>query len=147
VGAGLVVIEKTMTIALIEAHDAKVAALVISASDSVRIELAHVAVYHVREPERFDIWSHTAVLELDGVDHLVMEGSAETGPHLDDAVVTTDSGEIDNWKELLEPRPLTAVRLIFGSGRTIDIRCRRGQLRLQQQSRYVESWTGPLANP
>jgi len=131
-------------IALIEPHDSRVGAVVIPATGPSRIEFAHLAVYHTRDIERYEIWSYQAVLEISGVDRMLVEGGSEVRDHVDDGMVLLDGEELVDWKALLDPRPVTRIKLTFGSGRIIDIRCREAQLRLQHAIKHMEDWVGPL---
>jgi hypothetical protein len=136
--------EPSGAIALIEPHDGKVDAVVIIGNGCTRIEFAHLAVYHQRDTEMFEIWSYRAILEANGVDRLIVEGCSEVADYVDDGAVLLDSEELVDWKELLTSKPVTQIKITFGSGRTIDIHCHDAQLRLQQPIKHVEDWSGPL---
>jgi hypothetical protein len=85
-----------------------------------------------------------ALIELHGVEHLAVDGSFSAQDLLDDATVRSESADIENWKDLLERQPVTAVRLMFGSGTTIDVRCHGAPFRLERAIRFLETWNGPL---
>jgi hypothetical protein len=134
----------TDALALVEPHDSTVDAVVIDAMGRVRIELKHLAVYHTRAAEEYEIWSHRAVLEASSVDRVVVEGAANVPDSVDDATVMIGDSEMTDWRKLLVARPVTRIKLSFGSGRTIEIHCQKAKLTLEQAVRHLEDWTGPL---
>jgi hypothetical protein len=131
-------------VALIEPHDSRVNAVVITATGPSRIEFAHLGVYHTRDIERYEIWSYQAVLEISGVDRMLVEGGSEVTDYVDDGMVLLAGEELVDWKALLDPRSVTRIKLTFGSGRIIDIQWHEAQLRLQRVIKHVEDWVGPL---
>jgi hypothetical protein len=137
----------TGPIALIEPHDSRVDEVVISPAGLSRIDFAHLAVYHACDGEKFEIWSYRAVLEAQRVYRMIVDGCLEITDYVDDGVVVLFGKELVDWKELLESRAATQIKLTFGSGKTIDIHCHEAQLRLRQPIRHVEDWTGPLYSP
>lgn len=134
----------TDAIALVEPHDGTVDAVVIDASGDIRVEFKHLAVYHTRAAEEYEIWSYRAVLEARSVDRAVVEGAVNVPDSVYDATVMVGDSELADWKELLVARPVTRIQLSFGSGRTIEIHCREAKLTLEQAVRHLEDWTGPL---
>jgi len=136
-------LEPSGAIALIEAHDGRVSSVVISTTESSRIEFDHLAVYHQCGPEEFKVWSYRAVLEANGVHRVIVEGEAEATDYIDEGVVLFGEEQVD-WKALLDSRPVTHIKLVFGSGRTIDMDCHEAQLRLTDANKALEDWIGPL---
>jgi hypothetical protein len=133
-------------IALIEPHDGRIESLVLPAAGPSRIELAHLAVYREVSVEHYEIWSYRATLEIDGVERVRIDGSADESDRIIDGIAVIGGREVDDWRELLERKPVTEIKLSFGSGRTIEIQCQHAQLLLHQTLRHVEDWNGPLTS-
>lgn len=135
------------SIALIEPHDGEIESVSIALDGTARVQFAKLSVYLERGTEHYEIWIYRGVLEIGGAYELALHGQPQAGfdDYVDDAVVSADSVEV-SWKELLDRRLVTQMKLSFGSGRTIDINCHDVQLVLQQSIKHVEDWAGPLVS-
>jgi hypothetical protein len=132
-----------MRIALIELHDARIAAIVIGGGRPVTVVFEHLPVYREREVNRFEIWSYRASLELFDVDNVTIEGAAGESDYVSDAKAIDAETSIE-WELFLQRRSVSRVEITFGSGRTAVIRCREARLILSEALRHVEDWAGPL---
>jgi hypothetical protein len=140
------VVTDSDSISLIELHDSKVEAILISSAGDCRIEFAHLPVYHPRDTEAFEIWSYRASLLTTSVDYFLCDGDFQVRDYVDDAQALLDGENIVivNWKLLLDRQAVSRITFIFGSGRKIDLKCQSAQIMLHERVRHVEDWVGPL---
>lgn len=52
--------------------------------------------------------------------------------------------EINDWRELLDERAITGLRMIFSSGSMLEVDCVAALLIPEQGGVYVEDWIGAL---
>jgi hypothetical protein len=107
---------------------------VVDATGRIRIQFKHLPVYHTRAAEEYEIWSHRAVLEASSVERVVVEGAANIHDSIDDATVTIGDSEMTDWKALLVARPVTRIKLSFGSGEPSRSTARRQNSRWSRRS-------------
>jgi hypothetical protein len=132
-------------IAFIEFHDAEIDAIVVQMNGVSSIHFTHLPVYHQRAPEKFEVWSYSASLQLNGVQRVLVNGAAGDADYVSNAVAFDDDGLVNSGRIPVEQRlPVSKIELQFGSGRTVEISCSEMRLTLEEAMEHVEDWLGPL---
>jgi hypothetical protein len=128
-------------IAVIEFHDAKLAAIHLHDDARAVIEFSHLAGYYPANGTTFDVYSHRARLEIESVDRLAIDGTLRPEFILD-AAFTDSSGSIIDPVVMTSRTPVAAIRMTLGTGTAIDIRCSAARIVLELGEKF-ETWAGP----
>lgn len=134
-------------IAFVEWHDAEIGSVFIpvSSADPSEIRFDHISIYHRRDTDVFEIWSHRATLHIFGLETIAIVGGYGTADYVSEARLFSCNvafGDTDFLPDVTLPIDKIDVR--FGSGRTVTITCRNVQLVLSEPVEHVEDWVGPL---
>ena len=132
-------------IAFVEAHDSRLEAMTIRPGGSVILLLARLGVYASSGADRYDIWSHRAELQLEGVTQLHVTGAVpDDGWIVDHAVIGTAERQPQLLDCLEQPVPIREFALTFRDGTRLTLSAQTMAIRLKDDGAVVDSWEGPL---
>ena len=132
-------------IAHIEFHDARLSSIHVQPEGVAELVFDSLNVYRELAPEQYEVWEYHAVLRIEGVSGLEVDGA-----WMPDTAVMTAS--VDGKEEtidglgLLSSRAIHQFELNLFGGTTLRLIATSMRMTIGKASRFLETWTGPLVS-
>lgn len=130
----------TAPISLLELHDSRVAAVALVGGDGT-LEFSHLAVYHAVAPDRAEVWSYKATLEMKGIESFSIDGLLPRNGEVIDGEMRCEADRDSRLIWMLAPAHGVEMQLVFESGAKLKARAQHARMRLDQAIRMIDEFT------